>query len=475
MKIRSRIFLPVLILSMLFPLAAWLLFSFTSQWYVSRLASRSLEELMGATRTMAAQVYGQHEEGRPMSRDEEQDFSRELMSQIKSLIRRDRPQAQLISLNSKCRLTYPNGKNQQPETEDIYLAGLDLLNRGGHSLDGTIAVRITAGGTDYLLSIFQTEGDWNVRNKYLMGYVPVPDTGSLLSYTGSLLLVITIGLVLVSAVFAWFSARAIARPMENLCRRAAVIGRGDFEPIPVHYPIREAEELKDSFNQMARQLGQADARQKTFFQNASHELRTPLMSICGYAQGIQYGVFPDHAHAAQIIVAESMRLKELVDDILCLSKIDSQDMALRPCAICLGDFIQEQLESLGGMEITEQVEFCLEEAEEPVYVTADSSLLQKAFLNAASNCARYARNKVTVRLSLDSGMAVIRVEDDGPGFSPQDLPHLFELFYKGSGGNFGIGLALARSSMEYMGGTILAENKKGAETGAVFTLSLPAN
>lgn len=105
-----------------------------------------------------------------------------------------------------------------------------------------------------------------------------------------------------------------------------------------------------------------------------------------------------------------------------------------------------------------------------VAVTADEDLLSCAVTNIVSNCLRYARTKIDVSLFLREANTVIRIEDDGPGISEDDLPHLFERFYKGKGGNFGLGLAIAKSAVQSLGGEIRAYNGKA---GAIFEITLP--
>lgn len=90
-------------------------------------------------------------------------------------------------------------------------------------------------------------------------------------------------------------------------------------------------------------------------------------------------------------------------------------------------------------------------------------------MNIISNCMRYAKTKIDVSLFLREANAVIRIQEDGPGIREEDLPHLFERFYKGKGGNFGLGLAISKSAVQSAGGEINAYN---GETGAVFEITL---
>lgn len=469
--IRSRIFFPVVFLIILFPILSWLLFSSTSGWYMERISRQSLEQLMGSVRSMAGEIYPDADQGE-LSRSEERMYSKELLSQAKVYIRKGRPEASLLAMNSRMKLTYPKLADYETDTQGIYEVCRDLA--AGRAFEGENPLSASVGNRRYMFSLYETESSVNIRGKYLVGYVEIPDTKALLSYTGSLLAVIAGSLALLALAGAWFMADSISRHLRGLCIQARDIGKGCFEPSSARCPIAEIEDLKGELNKMAAELNQTEQRQVTFFQNASHELRTPLMSICGYAQGIQYNVFPDHSQAASVILSETMRMKELVDGILTISRLDSHDIALRAEDVLLADFIEEQLELLRGIGITESVSIeCGLMQEDGNRVRADLSLLSKAFQNVVYNCARFAREKVTVSLAEEEGWSVIYVEDDGPGFREEELPHIFERFYKGEQGNFGIGLSITRTAMEYMGGRAEAGNRLSPCHGAWFRLMLP--
>ena len=423
--IRSRIFVPVVILIVLFPVLSWALFSSASGWYVKRISSQSLEHLMESVQSMADQVYPR-DGNETLTRDEEKMYSREFLSQVREYIRKGRPEASLIAFNSRLKLTFPRQGEEEWEGEEISGACREMIAGGMFEENKGADVTAAVGKRQYMFRLYETESSGNIRGKYLVGYVEIPDTKALLSYTGGL-----------------------------------------------HYPISEIEDLKNAMNGMAAELDRTEQKQLAFFQNASHELRTPLMSICGYAQGIQCNVFPDHAQAAAVILSETMRMKELVDGILTISRLDSHDTRLRTEVISLGEFIEEQIDILQGLGIAEKVSIGMEKEQEDIRVSADPSLLGKAFQNVVNNCARYAQSSVTVSLKREGEWAAVCVKDDGPGLDEKEIPHLFERFYKGNKGNFGIGLSIARAAMEYMGGRVQARNRRPPCHGAEFRLMLP--
>lgn len=220
-----------------------------------------------------------------------------------------------------------------------------------------------------------------------------------------------------------------------------------------------------------RDIEKEAERQQTFFQNASHELKTPLMAIQGYAEGIQAGVM-DTASAAEVILAESDRMTELVDELLDISKIDMgrQQLALSEMDVreLLYDSIRavEPAVSAGGIAIVPDF------PEEPVMVSCDDTRLRRAVTNILSNGVRYARSELRLTCCADKRNVTIRIQDDGDGIATEDLPHIFDRFYMGKSGKSGIGLALTREIIHLHKGTIRAYNGDG---GAVFEITIPVS
>ena len=220
-----------------------------------------------------------------------------------------------------------------------------------------------------------------------------------------------------------------------------------------------------------RDIEKEAERQQTFFQNASHELKTPLMAIQGYAEGIQAGVM-DTAGAAEVILAESDRMTELVDELLDISKIDMgrQQLALSEMDVreLLYDSIRavEPTAAAGGITITPDF------PETPIMVSCDDTRLRRAVTNILSNGVRYARSELRLTCCADKRNVTIRIQDDGDGIATEDLPHIFDRFYMGKSGKSGIGLALTREIIHLHKGTIRAYNGDG---GAVFEITIPVS
>ena len=219
-----------------------------------------------------------------------------------------------------------------------------------------------------------------------------------------------------------------------------------------------------------RDIEKEAERQQTFFQNASHELKTPLMAIQGYAEGIQAGVM-DAGGAAEVILAESDRMTELVDELLDISKIDMGRQRLTLSETDIRELLYDGIrvvEPIAAGGITIVPDF----PEEPVMVSCDDTQLRRAVTNILSNGVRYARSELRLTCRTDKRHVTIRIQDDGDGIAEEDIPHIFDRFYMGRSGKSGIGLALTKEIIHLHRGTIRAYN---GETGAVFEISIPVS
>ena len=220
-----------------------------------------------------------------------------------------------------------------------------------------------------------------------------------------------------------------------------------------------------------RDIEKEAERQQTFFQNASHELKTPLMAIQGYAEGIQAGVM-DTASAAEVILAESDRMTELVDELLDISKIDMGRQPLTLSEMDVRELLYDSMRAVepiaagGGITITPDF------PETPVMVSCDDTRLRRAVTNILSNGVRYARSQLRLTCRTDKRHVMIQIQDDGDGIAEADLPHIFDRFYMGKSGKSGIGLALTKEIIHLHKGTIRAYNGDG---GAVFEISIPVS
>ena len=220
-----------------------------------------------------------------------------------------------------------------------------------------------------------------------------------------------------------------------------------------------------------RDIEKEAERQQTFFQNASHELKTPLMAIQGYAEGIQAGVM-DTASAAEVILTESDRMTELVDELLDISKIDMGRQPLTLSETDIRELLYDSIRAVEPAAAASGITIAPDFPEEPVMVKCDDTQMRRAVTNILTNGLRYAHSQLCLTCRPDKRNVIIRIQDDGDGIAEGDLPHIFERFYMGKSGKSGIGLALTKEIIHLHKGTIRAYN---GDTGAVFEISIPVS
>ena len=220
-----------------------------------------------------------------------------------------------------------------------------------------------------------------------------------------------------------------------------------------------------------RDIEKEAERQQTFFQNASHELKTPLMAIQGYAEGIQAGVM-DAGGAAEVILEESDRMTELVEELLDISKIDMGRQQLAFSEMDVRELLYDSIRAVEPAVVSGGIAIVPDFPEEPVMVSCDDTRLRRAVTNILSNGVRYARSELRLTCRADKRHVTIRIQDDGDGIAEADLPHIFDRFYMGKSGKSGIGLALTKEIVHLHRGTIRAYN---VDTGAVFEITLPVS
>ena len=220
-----------------------------------------------------------------------------------------------------------------------------------------------------------------------------------------------------------------------------------------------------------RDIEKEAERQQTFFQNASHELKTPLMAIQGYAEGIQAGVM-DTDSAAEVILAESDRMTELVEELLDISKIDMGRQPLTLSETDIRELLYDGIRAVEPAAAASGITIAPDFPEEPIMVKCDDTQMRRAVTNILTNGVRYARSELRLTCRAYRRQVMIQIQDDGDGIAEEDLPHIFDRFYMGRSGKTGIGLALTKEIIHLHKGTIRAYN---GDAGAVFEISIPVS
>lgn len=290
--------------------------------------------------------------------------------------------------------------------------------------------------------------------------------GMLLTLTG--LGVLVIGL----AGGWWFSSRAI-RPITEMSAIAESISVKNLSTrINVPSTATELEQLASVLNRTFDRLQSAFERQGEFTADASHELRTPLSVILSHAElALARPRSPeDYQKAFQACRRASLRMKSLIDALLSLARFDSGKFEMVRQPVELDRVAHEATEMLQPLAHERNVQLtCLAQ---PVTVIADQDRLFQLLTNLLSNAIRYNRpdGTVTIEVTHDADTATVRVSDTGVGISPEDLPRIFDRFYRVDKvrsqveGGCGLGLAICQTIVESHGGTITATSEPGVGT-----------
>lgn len=468
-RMHMRMFLPVLLTLLFFPVAAFGIFLVSSEQYFHYQAEQETTQLFRVIQETVTETYYEAVPLEQRTAEQERDYSRILLKNVRDIMQKDNYEAFMLAISSRQELSYPSNEDVAPAVQMVYVKILERLKAEQLPENQAEELRMEEG--NYVVRMMKIPSKNHIRGKYLISYAPVTSGIGLASHIGKLLGGITLACLILSVVIVWLVTGSIVKPLERFCYHTVKIGDGDYQQIEEIYPVEEIEKLKQSFNQMVKKLKDSEKNTRCFFQNVSHDLRTPLTSIGAYAQGIQSGVVKDTEKSAEIILTESKRMMELIESILVISRMDSQVLELQTVTIPLHEFVQEQLHifqgSMGGKELI------FNEENPELYIETDPQLLIRIFQNVISNCCRYAEQKVEVSFMHDKDGIVIQIEDDGPGISDINLPHIFERFYKGTDGNMGIGLSVVYSGMEYLGGGVTLSNKNPPLHGAVYQLRFP--
>ena len=354
--------------------------------------------------------------------------------------------------------------NGDPETGEA----LSAYFMSGHVLDETVSRQpVTLDSGKYIVSVVC---DPVQPEAYLVCYA---DVTSIQAFTGEVNLAlcgIILAAIALSVILSRSVARSLAEPAQSLSAFAGEIGRGEFRPRQFSFRDAEFQSLADSMNRMAEDLRKANQKQETFFQNVSHELRTPLTSIRGNAEGIVYGIM-DPRTSGQIILSEADRLGGFVEELLYLSRLGK--------ATPEGAAVPTDLREVLSLCVSEQraeadrrgIQFSFDFDPDPVLLAIRERDARQLFGNLLSNAIRYAASSVRLSCHRDADGVTVKVRDDGPGVSPEDMPHIFERFYRGADGKHGIGLSIVKSVSDAYHGSVTVESGGGAE----FRVRFPAD
>lgn len=388
----------------------------------------------------------------------------------------DRSLREPLSVLNADYILLDSNKNVVNPGEGYFNTSAELLNKVTSEIDKSKNIsketylNFHLSGTQYAAIIMPVSDKNTFGLGWIVIYSSLQKVNQLQTGLNIILFVILVVSALIIVMFSSLLAKKISAPFSSLNQHVRAIAERNFGT-KIEMPVYdELQELVTNFNVMSEKLETYDKAQKTFLQNASHEFRTPLMSIQSYAEGIQYDVV-DKCTASGIIIDETKRMTHLVEDLLYLSRLDTIEENYHFTNLDLNELINTCIERMNGIAIKSNIDITINSRNEAIPVYADEEKLSRAVTNIMSNCIRYASGTVVVAINtIENGKAAVTISDDGPGFDANELPNIFDRFYKGKKGVFGLGLAISKNVIERHNGRITAEN---SESGAVFVIELP--
>lgn len=305
---------------------------------------------------------------------------------------------------------------------------------------------------------------------------------------GGLLLLFAGG---ISVSFGYFFSSSISQSLRSLVQGAERLSEGDYS---IRVPVTgrdEVAQLAQAFNTMVARLHQAqeseralEIARRNLVAWASHDLRTPLASLRAMLEALSDGVVNDPETVERYLRQsqhEIARMSTLIDDLFVLAQLDAGHIELDYQLVSLADLISDMLESftLRAQQKGVALSGSVDPQVDPVWVAPDK--ISRVLHNLLENAIRHTPDGGQVRCHAEekNGVAWVTVEDTGEGISPEDMPHVFDRFFRSemsrsregfASGGAGLGLAIAKSLVEAHGGEIWAESQPGAGTQVQFTL-----
>jgi two-component system sensor histidine kinase BaeS len=273
-------------------------------------------------------------------------------------------------------------------------------------------------------------------------------------------------------------SRRILAPVEALTEAARRMEAGDLSQRVEVTSKDEIGELGQAFNSMADGLARLEELRRNMVTDVAHELRTPLSNIRGYLEAVQDGVLEPDGQVIASLYEEAMHLNHLVDDLQELSLAEAGKLRLQRQAVALSDVVNRAVAALRARAQAEGVELQVDPLEDLPLVDIDPQRIGQVLRNLLDNALTHTPSggEIAIAAHADGQWVAVSVRDTGSGIAAEDLPYVFERFYRGdksrsrATGRTGLGLAIVKQLIEAHGGQIEVESEVGQGTQFTFTL-----
>jgi two-component system OmpR family sensor kinase/two-component system sensor histidine kinase BaeS len=337
---------------------------------------------------------------------------------------------------------------------------------------GLMVMLVVAGMAFLALTITRLVGDGGAGSRETAVFVLIGSCG------------LAIFLPLLGLAIAGFAFRGIAMPLSDVMEAADKVAEGDFTVrVDEHGRRNQFAQLARSFNRMTVELQRADQQRRNLTADVAHELRTPLHIIQGNLEGILDGVYPPDADHIEATLEETRTLARLVNDLHTLSQAEAGQLPLTIEPVDITDLLADIQTSFSGQAEAKNIQLTVAFDGKPadLTVTGDAGRLDQVLSNLVMNAIRHtpAGGEIRLHARRENGRVIITVQDNGAGIPKEDLPYIFNRFWRGDksrthtdGAGGGLGLAIAKQLVEAHRGSI--DVTSTLAQGTCFTLSLPA-
>ncbi len=283
----------------------------------------------------------------------------------------------------------------------------------------------------------------------------------------------------VSFIIVYLQAKRISMPIVQINKAAQNIAKGDFSERVAVTTRDEIGQLASPFNFMASAIEKADANRQRFVSDVSHELRTPMTSITGFVEGMLDGTIPESERYdyLEIVRDESVRLTKLVNDMLEMSKLQSDEYKINIAPFDINDLICSSLISLEKKIDEKGAEVDVDFRPEQLVTLGDKDQIKRVLINLIDNAIKFSapNTKITIKTSVANGKAKVSVSNIGDRIDPNDLKHIFDRFYKTDASRerdrtgAGLGLSFVQNILRLHNQPINVRNEKNADGEYVTT------
>ncbi len=315
------------------------------------------------------------------------------------------------------------------------------------------------------------------------GYVMMTPTGAeeqafIGAFNNTLMLAILVA-VLIAIILAILISRIITKPMRQLATAAEKIASGDLSQRIENVSKDEIGEMSASFNTMAEQLEKKEKSRRQLTADIAHELRNPLSIIQGNLEAWLDGVIKPKPDQIASVYDETVLLSRLITDLKDLSMAEAGQLKLHQSPLDISEIIKSEASNIKNRCLEKKVSLSTELLHGLPLAFVDNDRIRQVLHNLLDNALRHTPTGGTIKItaSTDSSRWItIRVSDSGSGIHPEDLPHVFDHFYKADRSRqrgysgAGIGLAIVRQLVEAHGGKVWVESQLGKGSSFYFTL-----